>query len=46
MTDLVTYRVDAGVALLTLNNPPANAYSYAMMQQLDARILAKRSARA
>jgi enoyl-CoA hydratase len=41
-TDLVNYRVDEGVALLTLNDPPANTYSYEMMQQLDARILEAR----
>jgi enoyl-CoA hydratase len=40
--DLVDYRVDEGVALLTLNDPPANTYSYEMMQQLDARILEAR----
>lgn len=39
---LVEYEVSGGVALLTLNDPPANTYSYEMMQQLDARILAAR----
>lgn len=39
---LVGYRVDRGVAVLTLNDPPANTYSYEMMQQLDARILEAR----
>ena len=39
---LVEYRVDHGVALVTLNDPPANTYSYEMMQQLDARILEAR----
>ena len=42
MTDLVNYRVDEGVALLTLTNPPANAYSYEMMQALDTCILRAR----
>jgi enoyl-CoA hydratase/carnithine racemase len=28
-----------GIALLTLNDPPANTYSYEMMQELDAAIL-------
>ena len=28
-----------GVAIITLNDPPANAYSYAMMQELDRAIL-------
>jgi enoyl-CoA hydratase/carnithine racemase len=41
-TDLVNYRVDEGIALLTLNDPPANTYSYDMMQQIDARILEAR----
>jgi len=40
--DLVDYRVDEGVALLTLNDPPANTYSYEMMRQLDARVLEAR----
>ena len=40
--NLVEYGVDQGVALLTLNDPPANAYSYEMMLQLDARILGAR----
>jgi enoyl-CoA hydratase len=39
---LVKYEVEAGVALLTLNDPPANTYSYEMMQQFDRRILAAR----
>jgi enoyl-CoA hydratase/carnithine racemase len=41
-TKLVDYRVDRGVAVLTLTNPPANAYSYPMMRQLDEAILAAR----
>ncbi|MDX6576604.1 MAG: enoyl-CoA hydratase [Blastocatellia bacterium] len=41
-TDLVDYRVDAGVAVLTLNDPPANTYSYDMMRQIDAGILKAR----
>jgi len=36
---LVDYKIESGVALLTLNDPPANTYSYEMMQQFDARIL-------
>jgi enoyl-CoA hydratase len=31
-----------GVALITLNDPPANTYSYEMMQALDRAILAAR----
>lgn len=40
--DLVQYRVDEGVALFSLNDPPANTYTYEMMQALDQRILAAR----
>jgi enoyl-CoA hydratase len=40
--DLVQYRVAEGVALLTLNDPPANTYSFEMMQALDRCILAAR----
>src|SRR5687767_673078 len=39
---LVDYGMDAGVAILTLNDPPANTYSYAMMRQLDDAILRAR----
>ena len=37
--DLVLYRVADGIAFLTLNDPPANTYSYEMMQALDRAIL-------
>src|SRR5437868_3623702 len=40
--NLVQYRVQDGVAILTLNDPPANTYSYEMMQELDRSILAAR----
>ncbi|HKR59332.1 MAG TPA: enoyl-CoA hydratase-related protein [Pyrinomonadaceae bacterium] len=40
--NLVLYSVNNGVGLLTLNNPPANTYSYEMMQALDRAILAVR----
>jgi len=33
------YEVVDGVAVITLNDPPANTYSYEMMQQLDLAIL-------
>jgi enoyl-CoA hydratase/carnithine racemase len=33
------YAVKDGIALVTLNDPPANTYSYEMMQQLDRAIL-------
>jgi enoyl-CoA hydratase/carnithine racemase len=39
---LVEYRVEDGIAVLTLNDPPANTYSYEMMQELDRSILAAR----
>jgi enoyl-CoA hydratase/carnithine racemase len=39
---LVQYRARDGVAVLTLNDPPANTYSYEMMQELDRSILAAR----
>ena len=38
----VAYRVDGGVAVLTLTEPPANTYSYEMMRELDAAILEAR----
>ena len=40
--DFVKYVVNGGVALLTLNDPPANTYSYEMMQALDRAILTAR----
>jgi enoyl-CoA hydratase/carnithine racemase len=39
---LVQYAAADGVAVLTLNDPPANTYSYEMMQQLDRAILSAR----
>jgi enoyl-CoA hydratase len=38
----VRYEVDRGVAILTLADPPANAYTYEMMQDLDAAVLRAR----
>jgi enoyl-CoA hydratase/carnithine racemase len=38
----VRFSVDGGVATLTLSDPPANTYSYEMMQELDAAILRAR----
>ena len=35
----VEYKTAAGVAVLTLTDPPANTYSYEMMQELDRAIL-------
>ena len=40
--NLVQYSVADGIATLTLNDPPANTYSYEMMQELDRSILAAR----
>jgi enoyl-CoA hydratase/carnithine racemase len=39
---LIAYRVDSGVAVIELNDPPANTYSYAMNRQLDEAILQAR----
>jgi enoyl-CoA hydratase/carnithine racemase len=39
---LVQYSVADGIALLTLNDPPANTYTYEMMQELDRAILRAR----
>jgi enoyl-CoA hydratase/carnithine racemase len=35
----LNYSTSDGIALITLNDPPANTYSYEMMQQLDRAIL-------
>ncbi|MDT7603496.1 MAG: enoyl-CoA hydratase [Acidobacteriota bacterium] len=40
--ELVRYEANNGVATITLNDPPANTYSYEMMQQLDRAILTAR----
>jgi len=42
MGDKVRFTVEGGVATLTLSDPPANTYSYEMMQELDAAILRAR----
>ena len=39
---LVNYRTEAGIAIVELNDPPANTYSYEMNRQLDDAILAAR----
>ncbi len=36
---LVEYRVDGNLAILELNDPPANTYTHEMMRQLDEAIL-------
>lgn len=42
MGALVNYSTDKGVALMTLNDPPVNSYSYEMLKELDACILEAR----
>lgn len=39
---LVHYEVNEGVAYLTLDDPPANTYTYEMMRQLDDAVLQAR----
>ncbi|MFO0981552.1 MAG: enoyl-CoA hydratase/isomerase family protein [Planctomycetota bacterium] len=39
---LVNYSVQDGIAILELNDPPANTYSHEMMRELDDGILAAR----
>jgi enoyl-CoA hydratase len=40
--NLVDYRVEQGVAVLSLNDPPANTYTYEMNKALDACVLEAR----
>jgi enoyl-CoA hydratase/carnithine racemase len=39
---LVNYQVDSGIAVITMDDPPANTYTYEMMRQLDDAILRAR----
>ena len=39
---LINYRVDSGVAVIEMNDPPANTYTYEMNLQMDAAILKAR----
>jgi enoyl-CoA hydratase/carnithine racemase len=39
---LVDYRVEDGIAIMELNDPPANTYTHEMMRHLDEGILAAR----
>src|SRR5437588_4243790 len=39
---LVRYELDSGVAVITLDDPPANTYTYEMNRQLDEAILRAR----
>lgn len=42
MSELITYGVEDGIAVLTLSDPPANTYTYEMFKQLDTFILKAR----
>jgi enoyl-CoA hydratase len=39
---LINYRADGGIAILEMNDPPANTYTYEMMRQFDDAILRAR----
>src|SRR5579883_59812 len=39
---LIQYRTDSGVAVITMDDPPANTYTYEMNRQLDDAILKAR----
>lgn len=39
---LINYSVEKGIGWIEMNDPPANTYTYEMMQQLDAAILKAR----
>jgi enoyl-CoA hydratase/carnithine racemase len=41
-SDLIQYRAQDGIALLKLNDPPANTYTHEMMLALDSAILKAR----
>ena len=41
-TTKITFDCTEAIAWITLNDPPANTYSYEMMRQLDDAILAAR----
>ena len=40
---LVHYEVQDGVAIFTLDDPPANTYTHEMMRQIDAASCARAS---
>jgi len=40
--ELVHYRAENGLAILEMDDPPANTYTYEMMRQLDDAILRAR----
>ena len=39
---LINYQAQGGIAWIEMNDPPANTYTYEMMQQVDAAILKAR----
>ena len=39
---LINYRTDGGIAIIEMNDPPANTYTHEMMRQLDDAILKAR----
>ena len=39
---LIHYEAEDGVGVITLDDPPANTYTYEMMRQLDESILEAR----
>ena len=39
---VINYRAENGIAVIEMDDPPANAYTYAMMRQLDDAILKAR----
>jgi enoyl-CoA hydratase/carnithine racemase len=39
---LINYTTEGGIAWIEMNDPPANTYTYEMMQQLDSAILRAR----
>src|SRR5262245_48488612 len=39
---LIEYRVDQGIAVIELNNPPANAYTLDSLKELDQAIVRAR----
>ncbi len=41
--DLVRYSVRDGIAILELNNPPANTYNLELLKQLDAAVIQART---
>ena len=42
MPTKIAYTASGGIAVIELNDPPANTYSYEMMQEIDTAVLAAR----